>query len=118
VVLKETRLVPIDNSKIWSSLVFHKYVPSQLTFIKLNFFAKVCVKSSKYYNFLKKKKFKCFIWWTVFRLKYIDNTTISNSFSSNIILKKRLTPRGKIILGPSMYILKRKKFINSFINVL
>jgi len=37
-------------------------------------------------------------------------------FKSNVcvLLKKRLTPRGKLVRGPILYNLKRKKFVNSF----
>ena len=58
---KLTFLVPIDNCKVWVSQLFHKYIKNQLKYITLGFFGKVCIKKSKDYIFLKKKKFKCFL---------------------------------------------------------
>jgi ribosomal protein L14 len=117
-IYKQSNLIPIDSSKIWLTRVFHKYCKNNLISIKLGFFGKCSVKKSKFYSFLKKKKFRFFLLWTLKPVKYLDNTFISQNFNSSVLLKKRLTPKGKIIFGPNTFTLKRKKFIKSFINIL
>lgn len=115
---KLTYLIPIDTCKVWLTQLFHKYIKHQLKSIYLGFFGKVCVKKSKNYFFLKKKKYKCFLLWQNTYLSYPGSNFYKIYFNSNILLKKRLTPRGKIIMGPNTFLLKRKKFISSFVNIL
>ena len=44
----------------------------------------------------------------------MDGSFISFNKNSIVLLKKRLTPKGKSIRGPILRIIKRKKFISSF----
>jgi len=78
-------------------------------------FVKTSVKITRPENWLKKKSK---IHGILVRLKKEVYRTDGSSilfFNNNIILlKKRLTPRGKQIYGPVSKTIKRKKFIYSF----
>lgn len=54
--------------------------------------------------FIRSKKF----------FKKIDGSLFFNKTNFIVVLKKRLTPKGKEILGPASKIIKRKKFLSSF----
>lgn len=43
-----------------------------------------------------------------------DGTTLSFEDNSAVLLKKRMTPRGKELVGPASILLKRKKFLSTF----
>lgn len=63
---------------------------------------------------LKGQKFNgIFVRSTKF-LKKIDGSLFFNKINSIVVLKKRLTPKGKEILGPASKSIKRKKFLSSF----
>ena len=47
-----------------------------------------------------------------------DTSFFEFSVNSNIILKKRLHARGKVIMGPCTYTIKRKKFLKSFVKLI
>jgi len=36
-------------------------------------------------------------------------------YNNVVLLKKRMTPQGKEIFGPTLYNIKRKKFVSSFV---
>jgi len=48
----------------------------------------------------------------------LDGSFLKFKVNTNILLKKRLTPKGKEIMGPGVFKLKRKKFLMTFIKIL
>lgn len=47
-----------------------------------------------------------------------DTSFFKFNINNSIILKKRLHARGKVIMGPCTYTIKRKKFLKSFIKLI
>jgi large subunit ribosomal protein L14 len=48
----------------------------------------------------------------------IDGSYVKFKFNSVVLLKKRLTPKGKEIIGPTLTNIKRKKFLASFAGII
>jgi len=48
----------------------------------------------------------------------LDGTFIKFKFNSLVLLKKRLSSKGKEIVGPGLRLTQRKKFLMSFPGVL
>jgi ribosomal protein L14 len=66
-------------------------------------------------NWIKKKtKLKGIIIRTKFNISNKDGLVFSFKENNLILLKKRLTPKGKEVVGPAVKIIKRKKFVSSF----
>jgi ribosomal protein L14 len=51
---------------------------------------------------------------TRFRSTNLDGTTFKFTENNVVLLKKRLTTKGKELVGPVVRSIKRKKFVNSF----
>ena len=47
-----------------------------------------------------------------------DGTYINFSLNSVVLFKKRTTPQGKVIFGPTVKNINRKKFLSSFPGIL
>ena len=95
-------------------MVFHLYNGFNQKITYTGRFVKASVKIVKPDNWLKKKtKLRSFIIRTKKHFRKIYSTTILLFFNNGVLLKKRLTPRGKELFGPILYNIKRKKFINS-----
>jgi large subunit ribosomal protein L14 len=115
VIQKHTYLVPTDKCGVFWVRVFHVYNGFNQKITYTGRFVKVSVRATKPNNWLRKKtKVKAFIIRTRKYFKKIDSSTILFFYNTGVLLKKRLTPRGKEIFGPILYNIKRKKFINSF----
>jgi large subunit ribosomal protein L14 len=70
-------------------------------------------------NWLKKgKKSKSIIVRTLFRSMRADGSYVRIQENAVVLLKKRMTPRGKELIGPVTYGLRRRKFTASFSGVL
>ena len=64
---------------------------------------------------LKRKKIRSVIVLSRFGFIKPDGSRLRFLLNSCILLKKRLTPRGKLIVGPTIYNIRRKKILSSFI---
>lgn len=114
-IQKSSVIKPSDSCGVLKSKVFHVYKGSKGKLAFTGDFLKVSVKLVKPENPIKKKtKTKSILIRTVFIVKRPDCSYISFKKNSIVLLKKRLTPRGKSIRGPIVRIIKRKKFISSF----
>lgn len=114
-IQKSTVLKPADNCGVIKVKVFHVYKGSKGKLAFLGDFAKISCKLVKPENPIKKKtKSKSLIIRTKFSVSRKDGSFISFKKNSLILLKKRLTPKGKSIRGPVVRLIKRKKFISSF----
>jgi len=59
---------------------------------------------------LKKTKLNSIITLTKKSLTLLDNSNVKFKHNNSILLKKRLTPKGKEIVGPGLKKIKRKNF--------
>lgn len=118
-ILKNTVLTPLDKCGVWEVKSFHLYGGFHVKSLKSGGFIKVSVKKTKPNNWVSKgSKIKSIVFYTKKELKKSDGSTLKFKYNSLILLKKRLTPKGKEIFGPSIFNIKRKKFISSFVGVL
>lgn len=118
-IIKGTYLIPMDKNGVWQTKVFHLYGGFFKKYSRSGFFVKVSVKKTKINSIvLKKSKLKGIIILTKKFLTKKDNSLLFFKFNSCVLLKRRLTPVGKEILGPALSTLNRKKFLYSFSGVL
>lgn len=114
-IQKGTILSPADKCGIIACNVFHIYKGFKKKNGVCGDFLKFSSKSvapelielkGQKFNgiFIRSKKF----------LKKIDGSLFFNKINAVVVLKKRLTPKGKEILGPAPKNIKRKKFLSSF----
>jgi large subunit ribosomal protein L14 len=117
--LKESILVPADKCGVETVKLFHLYTGFNRKFSKIGNFVKCSVKKTAPNNFIKKKsKLKGLIIRTRYFFKNNDNLVFSFKDNNIILLKKRLTPRGKEVIGPGVRLIKRKKFLNSLAGII
>lgn len=114
-IIKNTMLVPSDKNGIWLVKTFHLYNGFFRKFSLSGDFIKVSVRKVKINSLaLKKSKFKSIIILTKKLISKTDSSYFMFKTNSCVTLKRRLTPLGKEILGPSIFSIKRKKFLYSF----
>ncbi len=112
-------LIPADKCGVEVVKVFHLYQGSSRKQSFVGDFVKVSVKRVVPGNIIKKKaKIKGILVRTKFAVQLNDGTTYKFKDNNVVLLKKRLTPRGKEIVGPTSRFLKRKKFVSSFVGAL
>lgn len=104
-----------DKCGVWSAQVFHVYRGSRHRFALTGDFVKVSIRRTRPNNWLRKgKKSKALVIRTRFKSTRVDGSYVCTWENNVILLKKRMTPRGKELLGPITYGLKRRKFVSSF----
>lgn len=114
-IQKNTIIKPADNCGVIKSKVFHVYKGSKGKLAYVGDFLKTSCKLVKPENPIKKKtKIKAILLRTIFKIYRKDGSFIFFKKNSIVLLKKRLTPKGKAIRGPVVRVVKRKKFISSF----
>lgn len=114
-VQKETNLKPIDKCGVWSVRAFHLYGGSFRKNASISNFIKISVKKSRANNWVpRKSKLKSIIVAVKKELLKIDGSYIKFRSNSVVLLKKRLTPKGKILVGPVSLDIRRKRFLSSF----
>jgi ribosomal protein L14 len=116
-IQKQTILIPSDKSGVWLTRTIHTY--SKLSkILVVNFFGKISVREASSSSWLQKKKKKKFLLTRssqiVFRRCGLNILTIK----SNLILKKRLSPVGRRVVGFLFAEVRRKKAISSFVKIL
>lgn len=113
---KSSCVIPCDSTGVFLIRVFHVY---QHNFANVGSFVKASIRVTQPKNFLKKKrKVKSFILRTKFKFIMPDTSNFVFSENNSIILKKRLKSRGRVVLGPTSYSIKRKKLLKSFIKII
>ena len=118
-IQKGTYLIPMDKCGVWWVSVFHIYKGFHKKIGKTGSFVKTSVKSTIPDNWvLKKSKLNAIVMLTRKEIVFNDGSFIKFKHNSAVLLKKRLTAKGKEIVGPGLKIIKRKKFLMSFSNVL
>lgn len=114
-IQKESNLKPIDKCGVWSVRVFHLYGGSFRKNSYISNFVKISVKKTRANNWIPKKTKLKSILVTLKKENFkIDGSYIKFRSNNTVLLKKRLTPKGKILLGPVSNNLKRKRFLTSF----
>ena len=116
-ISKQTIQVPSDLCGVWIVRTFHLYGGSYRRHSKSGEFTKVSVRRTKSRNFIKKKKKSvCIVLRTRYHLRKKDGSYIRFRTNNCVLLKRRMTPRGRLLYGPVTCILRRRKFIASFAN--
>jgi large subunit ribosomal protein L14 len=114
-IKKSSYLIPSDRCGVWWVSVFHLYHGFSRKTAYCGNFVKVSVKRTRPENWLKRKtKLKGIIIRTSKEIAKLDGTYVRFFFNSTVLLKKRLTPRGKEVTGPIVSIIRRRKFKSSF----
>ena len=112
-------MVPTDRCGVWFTKIFHIYGGFKKNSATISNFVKISVRSTRPNNWLKKKtKLKSIIIRTCKETSKYDGTYIRFKFNNNVLLKKRLTPKGKEVFGPGVYKLRRRRFLSSFIKII
>lgn len=118
-VQKSSILIPVDKSGALTVNVFHIYNGARKKIGVVGNFLKVSVRNLDINAKVKKKSKHISIF---IRSKYKnlkrDGSVIFSDTNYVVLLKKRLTPVGKEILGPIYKEVRRKKFISSFSGVI
>ena len=114
-IYKGTNIVPADKCGVWHARVFHLYRGFNRKVSFIGEFIRVSVRRTKPENWLKKKsKSVAFIVRAKKETFKRDGSYIRFKQNSAVLLKKRMTPQGKEVIGPILYNVKRKKFLSSF----
>lgn len=107
--------MPADKCGVWWVKVFHLYGGGFRKSSTVGDFIKVSVRVTRPENWLaKKSKTKSIIIRVRQALVRRDGTKVVFRENSTVLLKKRLTPRGKELNGPLSNFIKRKRFSSSF----
>ena len=113
---KLSLIIPCDSTGVFLARIFHIYqheVASTGSFVK----ASIRVTKPRC-RIRKKKKIKNFVIRICNQLCLPDNSVFRTLTNSSVLLKKRLSMRGRVIFGPTTYTIKRKKFLKSFAKIL
>lgn len=118
-IIKGTNLIPSDKNGVWNVRVFHLYGGFFKKFSIFGSFIKISVKKVKLNSLvLKKSKLKSIVILTRKLQKKNDFSFFKYKLNSCILLKRRLTPIGKEVIGPAFSSISRKRFLYSFSGIL
>lgn len=118
-IIKNSYLYPMDKNGVWLVKTFHLYGGFFKKFASTGSFIKISVRKTKLNSLvLKKSKIKSIIVLTKKLIVKSDFSHFIFKINSCVLLKRRLTPVGKELIGPSMSVLRRKKFLYSFSGVI
>lgn len=106
---------PADSCGVFKVRVFHVYKGSRGRLAFAGDFLKVSVRATRPENPLKKKtKVVSILIRTKYKNIRRDGSHICFKRNRNVLLKRRLTPRGKSIRGSVSVNIRRRKFLASF----
>lgn len=118
-IFKNTYLIPTDKNGVLWVKTFHLYKGSSGKTAYLGDFIKCSVKKTKPKNWLlKKTKIKGIIIRTKKEVFKKDGSWLKFKNNNVVLLKKRMNSFGKCLLGPAVFNIRRKKFLNSFSGIL
>jgi large subunit ribosomal protein L14 len=108
-------LKPIDSCGVFKVKLFHIYKGATGKFAFSGDFVKVSAKEVRPDSTIKKKsKHRSIIVKTSYKNIRFDSSFIKFKCNGLVLLKKRLTPKGKALKGPVSRNIRRKKFLSSF----
>lgn len=118
-IQKGTYLIPVDKCGVWWVNTFHLYSGFYKKSGKVGNFIKISVRLTRPNNWLEKKtKTNGLVILTKKEFSNLDGSYFKFKNNNCVLLKKRLTTRGKEIIGPSLKGIRRKKFLMSFSGIL
>lgn len=118
-IQKGSYLIPMDKCGVWWVNTFHIYKGFKKRIGRTGSFIKVSVRNTRPDNWVSKKtKLNAIIILTKKEINILDGSTFKFKYNNCILLKKRLTAKGKEVIGPGVKVIKRKKFLTSFSGVL
>lgn len=118
-IQKGSYLIPMDKCGVWWVNTFHIYKGFKKKIGKSGSFIKVSVRNTRPDNWVvKKSKLNSIIVITKKEITNKDGSYFKFKYNNCVLLKKRLTAKGKEIIGPGLKTIKRKKFLTSFSGVL
>jgi ribosomal protein L14 len=114
-IQKSTIVYVSDRCGIWYVKTFHVYKGFSNRFAGVGDFIRASVRRIKpKYEIKLGLKVQGIIIRTRFRSNKFDGSYILKRLNNVVLLKKRMTPKGKVLIGPIMYGIRRKKFRTSF----
>jgi len=114
-IFKSTKAVPVDRSGVFKIRVFHLYNGSKRKVSGVGDFVKSSAILVKPENWIKKKsKLNAIIVRVKKESLKLDGSWVRFKLNCAVLLKKRLTPKGKELFGPVDFSVKRRKFVSSF----
>jgi len=114
-IYKKTYLVPVDKCGVWWVNTFHLYGGFSRKVSRVGNFIKISVRRTRPNNWVaKKSKSIGIIVQTKKEIVKRDGSWVSFKNNSVVLLKKRLASKGKEIAGPTVFNIKRKRFLMSF----
>ena len=115
---KRSNVVVGDNCGAWTARVFHIYRGSRHRTGIAADFVKVSIRQASPLSKIKKGyKSKAIIVRVRSMSKRRDGSYVRFEDNNVVLLKKRLTPRGKELHGPITYGFHRRKFTATFLGV-
>lgn len=116
---KLSSVVPADKSGILNTKIFQVYKGSFKKIALIGDFVKVSVKITKPTHWsLKKSKHKAIIVRTKKESLRLDGSWVKFFNNEGVLLKKRTTPLGSEVYGPTVYNIKKRKLLRSFSGVI
>jgi len=118
-IQKGSQIGTIDKCNVWIINTFHIYRGFRHKVAKFGSFLRVSIRKTRPKAWIKKgKKSKAIFLRSCFKKIKKDGSYIKFKTNNAVLLKKRLTPRGRELEGPIFYGLKRKKFNSSFASII
>ena len=111
--------MPIDKCGVWWVNTFHLYGGASRKSSGIGDFIKVSIRNTRPNNWVaKKSKSIGIIVQTKKEILKNDGSYVLFKNNSIVLFKKRLTPKGKEIVGPTVSNIKRKRFLISFAGII
>ncbi len=119
-IQQNSRLSVSDTCGVVYVKCFHVYQKKKSLIGLVGNFVKVSIRKthSRLKQKLRRKKSKAIFITSRQFFSKPDGSVLKFYKNTCVLLKKRLTPRGKLVKGPIVYNFKRKKFISSFSRIL
>ncbi len=114
-VQKKSIISVADKCGVWTVRLFHLYKGFNRKVAFSGTFIKASVQTTRPDNWIgKTSKVHGIIIGTRSQIKKKDGSKLFFKINTTVLLKKRMTPRGKEIAGPIVFSLRKRKFRASF----
>lgn len=114
-VQKKSIISVTDRCGVWTVRLFHLYKGFNRKQAKTGTFVKGSVQTARPDNWIgRTSKVHGIIIGTRSQIKKKDGSKLFFFLNTVVLLKKRMTPRGKEIAGPIVFSLRKRKFRASF----
>ena len=118
-VYKNSMIIASNKLNLTTIKIIHLYQNIKNKSLRVGFFSKIVAKNF-FFKLIWRKKLKKgnFLLNSCFKVQLIDSSYYYYYYNVGVILKKRLSPLGTFIFGPTFFFIKRKKLHLSFTNLL